>query len=454
MRNWNKAIQVALFFCVMPIFLAISSCATHDTSVGSIHSWTRDVDSLAKGKADSKFWSKIRPRSNLVDAYRRLGGFYQKQGKHREAIAEFIKAIKANTDDASLYNSLAVSYDALKQYTFSEMAYKDAIALAPDQSYLYNNYGCSSLLRGDREAAVILFEKAASLDSKSRRIKNNLSMASSGVDKQETTIAPAPAVLAVLDTSKEMTKAPVLAIADNSKETTSIVASSSDVEGNWFTHLIDSTLSFFGFVGDDKSVDENIVSVDDNKAQEKDVEESSIDTAIPNKTLQLAGVVANDRFLESHKQTTEATEPPLDKPVSVKREIAGITGNEQVVQSNRKVAIEVSNGNGVEGIAARTAAYFREQGQYVHRITNAKHFDFKGSIIFYREGYLQDAYKIALMVPGYQEMKLVESLGRSGVSVKLLLGEDMATMHFPEIMARLAPQRISNYGQTVTMMDW
>jgi hypothetical protein len=51
-------------------------------------------------------------------------------------------------------------------------------------------------------------------------------------------------------------------------------------------------------------------------------------------------------------------------------------------------------------------------------------------------------------------MKLVGSLGRPGVSVRVLLGEDMATMHFPEIMARLAPQQISNYGQTVTMMDW
>lgn len=436
MRNRNKAIQVALFFCVMPIFLAISSCATHETNVVSIHSWTKDVDSLAKGKADSKFWSKVRPRSNLVDAYRRLGGFYQKQGKHREAIAEFIKAIKANTDDASLYNSLAVSYDALKQYTFSEMAYKDAIALAPEQSYIYNNYGCSSLLRGDREAAVILFEKAASLDSKSRRIKNNLSMASYGVDKKKTTMAP------------------VLVVADNSKETTSRVASSSDDEGNWFTDLIDSTLAFFGFGGDDKNFDENIVSVDDNKVQEKDVEQSSVDTVVPIKTTPLAATVENDRFLESHKQITEAIEPPLYKPVSVKRKFVGITGNEQVVQSNRKVAIEVSNGNGVEGIAARTAAYFREQGQYVHRITNAKHFHFKGSIIFYREGYLQDAYKIALMVPGYQEMKLVGSLGRPGVSVKLLLGEDIATMHFPEIMASLAPQSIANYGQTVTMMDW
>ena len=143
-----------------------------------------------------KFWQQTRPRSNLVDAYKRLGGLYQKQGKHRKAIAEFQKAIKAKPDDVSAYNSLAISYDALKEYRLSEMAYKDAIALAPEQSYLYNNYGCSSMLRGDRAAAVALFEKAASLDSNKIRIKNNLSMASYGVnkntDKKEETVTPAP----------------------------------------------------------------------------------------------------------------------------------------------------------------------------------------------------------------------------------------------------------------------
>ena len=90
----------------------------------------------------------------------------------------------------------------------------------------------------------------------------------------------------------------------------------------------------------------------------------------------------------------------------------------------------------------------------MHSITNAKHFDFKGSVIFYREGYLQDAYKIALMVPGYQEMKQVGSLGRPEVSVKLLLGQDMAILHFPEIMAGFSPEQIPNYDQTVTMVDW
>jgi tetratricopeptide (TPR) repeat protein len=436
MRNSNNPIKTALVFCVIPLLMAISSCAIQDTNTVNIHSWTKDVDTLANRKAAAKFWSGIREHSNMVDAHKRLGGFYQQQGKHREAVAEFCKAIKAKTDDARVYNSLAISYDALKEYTFAEMAYKDAIALAPEQSYLYNNYGCSSMLRGDRAAAVTLFKKAASLDSKSRRIKNNLSMASYGVDKQETTIAPVPAV------------------PDTSKETTPIATANSADEGNWFTALIDSALTFLGFAGDDKSVDENIVSVGDTiKMQEKLGKESKVGTVIHVHPLQLPGYLESDLSIES-QQITEAIEPPLYKPVSMKRKFPLFTGNEQVAQSNRKVAIEVSNGSNVKDIATKTAAYFRDQGQYIHSITDAKHFDFKKSIVFYRKGYLPDAYKIALMVPGYQEMKQVGSLGRPEVSVKLLLGQDMAILHFPEIMAGFSPEQIPNYDQTVTMVDW
>ena len=383
-----------------------------------------------------KFWQQTRPRSNLVDAYKRLGGLYQKQGKHRKAIAEFQKAIKAKPDDVSAYNSLAISYDALKEYRLSEMAYKDAIALAPEQSYLYNNYGCSSMLRGDRAAAVALFEKAASLDSKRIRIKNNLSMASYGVnkntDKKEETVAPVPD-----RTDKSKNPAPTAEI-------------TSDDKGNWFTHLIGSALTFLGFTDEDKSVNEDIASVGDTvEPHEKVVRESNVGTVIQVKDLSVIESQKQDLPLISQKSITKATEPLKDKPVSVETKVAVITRDEQVVKKHRKAALQVSNGNGVRGIAARSAAYFREQGQYIHSISDANNFDFKKSIIVYRKGYLQEAYKIALMVPGYQDMKQVGVLDHPGVAVKLILGKDMAIMHFPEIMAQLP-----KYEQTVTMVGW
>ncbi len=169
-------------------------------------------------------------------------------------------------------------------------------------------------------------------------------------------------------------------------------------------------------------------------------------------TLRLADSMQNDIPLNSPQQITEPIEPFQDKSVSGKGNFAVNIDNAKIQKSKRKVILEVSNGTGVKGIAARSAVYFSEQGRYITSITNEQNFDFKKSIVFYRKGYLQDAFKIALMVPGYQVMKQVESLENPGVSVKLLLGQDLAILHFPEIMAGFTPQQMPNYDQTVTLV--
>ena len=675
MKNRKKPIQAALFFCVIPLLLTTGSCTTQDKNTANIHSWTKDVDSLATGKAGSMFWPKVRSRSNMVDAYKRLGGFYQKQGKHRKAIAEFIKAIKTKTADAAAYNSLAMSYDALKKYKFAEMAYKDAIALAPEQSYLYNNYGCSSMQRGDMDAAVALLEKAAALDADSRRIKNNLALAIQRANKNvvlktdiqdaaqlpglyvndrpvveatepevenanskevasslpvatpvtaelepahspseeifeepaenevatetvaeilpdgegiadteiseesvvETTVvekveieeqivetAPLPvepeveeiasvevleqpvfentvtdkvevkglivetqpiltepvveetAAVEVVETEPVTVESAVIVTegveavqvesdpivelversadesvvtestfeqveAGDSEAATSMNATSSDDEDNWYNNFIASTLDMLGFENDDAksinvesfvAVDKPAVAIEDVTSIEQDaplveqtvqvqekVAEETIEDAKPDRVIHVKGLQIvdsiNDKILspKSYAPIADVKISSSYTAVPEKRNFAAATDLRQRVQTDHKAAIEVSNGNGVEGMAPRSAVYFKEQGENIRRITNAKHFGFKNSIVFYREGYLPEAYKIALMVPGYQEMKQVDSLGRPEITVKLLLGKDMASLHFPESMAGISSHQISSYGQTVTMLE-
>ncbi len=98
--------------------------------------------------------------------------------------------------------------------------------------------------------------------------------------------------------------------------------------------------------------------------------------------------------------------------------------------------IEVSNGNGVTGMAGKGAGYFRSLGFTVGRITNAPHFTYESSKIYYQEGYLEIAKAIAEIVPGPQELEMVEDLGRAGIGVRLLLGRDMAAIQFPENLAK------------------
>ena len=56
-------------------------------------------------------------------------------------------------------------------------SYARAHQLAPDEARVINNQGWSKLLRGEWAAAIPFLEQAASLDSKSERIANNLELA-------------------------------------------------------------------------------------------------------------------------------------------------------------------------------------------------------------------------------------------------------------------------------------
>lgn len=102
------------------------------------------------------------------------------------------------------------------------------------------------------------------------------------------------------------------------------------------------------------------------------------------------------------------------------------------------VAIEVSNGNGTTGMAVRSADFLRGHGFKVQNITNAMHFRFQESVIFYREEYLQVAKELAAIIPGVQNLEQVETMAKSSVGVRVLLGRDLATLRFPENASSIA----------------
>ncbi len=97
-----------------------------------------------------------------------------------------------------------------------------------------------------------------------------------------------------------------------------------------------------------------------------------------------------------------------------------------------KNAVEISNGNGVTGMAGRSADFFRRYGFNIRSITNAKNFHFKESIIYYKDGYLPVAKELVAIIPGAQNLKKVDSFSKASIGVKIILGRDLVGMHFPE----------------------
>jgi Flp pilus assembly protein TadD len=86
-------------------------------------------------------------------------------------------AIGATSASWRAWNARGVVADVTRDWRMADECYSRAHQLAPQEARVINNQGWSKLLRGDWAAAVPLFERAATLDTKSNRIANNLELA-------------------------------------------------------------------------------------------------------------------------------------------------------------------------------------------------------------------------------------------------------------------------------------
>ena len=105
-------------------------------------------------------------------------------------------------------------------------------------------------------------------------------------------------------------------------------------------------------------------------------------------------------------------------------------GNDSAVA----IAIEISNGNGSEGMARLLRDVLATKGQQVARVTNAEHFEHDRTVIYYQPGELHGATQVAAELP--VEPRLEEADIRSrNVKVRIIMGKDF--IHFKAAMELL-----------------
>ncbi len=91
----------------------------------------------------------------------------------------FRKAVETRADDAEAWMGLAASYDELGRFDFADRAYDALFKVAGRKPQIVSNYGYSKLLRGDKKAAVTLFNEAAAAMPGNARIQANIKLVSS-----------------------------------------------------------------------------------------------------------------------------------------------------------------------------------------------------------------------------------------------------------------------------------
>jgi tetratricopeptide (TPR) repeat protein len=179
----NVRLIVITVICFAFVSLFISGCSTTKNLLGYLKFWEPKQELAQDNEARkvTTFVSQVRPAKGNSDAHYRLATYYQKQGRHQEAINELRKVISIDPQHAKAYNGLGVSYDNLKKFDEAQQLYRIAMVLAPEDDSICNNMGYSLALKGDYESAVEILKKGIALNPENAQLHNNLAIAYAGM---------------------------------------------------------------------------------------------------------------------------------------------------------------------------------------------------------------------------------------------------------------------------------
>ena len=361
-----------VFLC---LFFLLLGCSTMGRFFGMAPS--PEVKSSSQdptGKEIREFFTTVRePRGNPESHYL-LAKFYQERGKHRQAISEFEKVLYIDPGYVKAYNGLGISYDLQGDFPNAVQAYQEALKIDPNSDYIQNNLGYSLLMQGNIEEAIASFNKAIALNDKKEIYHNNLGLAYARKGEA--------------------------ALALNEFKFSADEAQSHYLLANVFYEK--------GLYNQAKEQFSSALNLN------PDMEKARTKMAAAESLAKISDVGEK----KAYKMTAEIPQAVIPKKSETPAQTA-------VIRQPR-VGIEISNGNGINWMAHEVSHYLKESDLNVVRLTNADHFSYPRSRIYYQKGCLETANQINKKIPGSLKLEEVKSFDRPFVKVKLLIGKDLA----------------------------
>lgn len=306
-----------------------------------------------------------------------LGRYYQGKVNYTEAIAAYEKALAADPAHVEAHNGLGVSYSLQGRQELALQHLRKAIELLPMATHLHNNLGYAHLARGQESEAAAAFEQALRLDPENRQARNNL--------------------VAVYEKAGLHDKAAMLTMA-RPEPTAAPVAMSAIASG-----LAPGTPS--------ATMPAAVTAATVGKQEMQHSAHSTharLVQVTPN-VFELRMTEADSMMVIHTGKTTGKTVVPQD------------SGN----LDSKDIRIEVSNGNGVSGMAGQVSGFLQRSGFAKVRLTDRQPYQQAQTEIHYRPGNSVLAGQISQMMPNQAPM--VESYNlRREVQVRVLLGKDVS----------------------------
>ena len=398
------------------VVIAAAGCAALDSQVAK--AWTVEPVFNVKHTIESS------------QAYYTMGRYFDGSREWDKAIAAYRKAIAADAQNIEAYNALGVALAQSGGYANAETTLRQAVALAPELAHVRSNLGYVLLLAGKPSEAVLELKAAVKQDGGSVTALANLRDAQAQSDAAQYGAAAA--------SSEPTTMAPLASEFANSSAALVVTDTvSADFGGGTISLELPTTVSVPTPITTAVAPAPLAVPV----STPVPLQTASLPTpqriaAAPAQesatgvdTVPLALLVSDRANVASLQEaaaavasTAPATPPGVDVPPASR--VAPIVARRSgsATQTSR---LEVSNGNGITGMAARVGHWLAQQGVRTDRLTNQKPFVQRWTVIQYRDGHEQEAQRIARSLPAHATAVMPKQhLGRS--DVRVVLGRDWA----------------------------
>lgn len=342
------------------------------------------------------------------EAHYALGKYYFYQGRFEQAREAFADAVRLEPGHVDALNGLGVVHDRLGQYDEARKAYDAALHKDPAAAHVWANLGYSLILAGKSSEAAAPLQRAVSLDPANALAQQHLASVQmlagsvAAAAQAETSKTPAGPVASVV-TAKGIDAAAAAMPAGNPAR--------AEPQRQAQTPVPPANTQARPESSPAQSVIASVVNQSSHKGAtvvQKVVSMPALPSVRVEQKLSSAPLVAE-------------VKAPAAKAAPAARTAAG--GNPE---SLRGLRIEVSNGNGVTGMARAVGTEMRQAGGLnIARITNARPFNKPQTLILCSPEMKAAAMELAQSMPVRPRIVLRDVAHRQ-VDVRVVLGADTA----------------------------
>ncbi|ABE44474.1 LytR C-terminal domain-containing protein [Polaromonas sp. JS666] len=389
--------------------------------------------------------------------YYQLGKYHQERGNVDLARAAYAYSVELDGRQLEARNALAAIHAQQGRLEDAKVLLLQLVAEYPAVAHPYNNLGFVHYLQGNYDAAVATLQRALVLDSENQRTRNNLQAAKVELAKlgERPAVARAPAP-ATMDTQGVLPGQATATITENRKDEMTATATAVSTPAPVPAPIPVSVPT----VAVQRPAELAVSPAPAPRTQELAV---AISPSVPQARMEVVQVVPNVFELRPKPAVAAVAAVAAIAPIIADRQpekavvgaatlvpvpalaAARATTSPPSVAATKMSRVEVSNGNGITGMAKRIKGVLGRYGIAVSRLTNDRPFKQQDTKIQYRAGYEQAAESLKLALRGHAVVVPVNKLS-GNTDVRLVLGKD-AVAHMALIEEWASQSRLASNGE-------